>query len=274
MTKNIKRYGATWIKDGDLWLATIHDRYTCMTWKFGNIWQCRIDIPCDPAPNSDVLRTSLGIRIGLEPTESYYKSMKKAVEWVETYIKNGPKSWKELSNDCYEHWPTIYRTELDIIEHVFFCGGNGYGWLDGHIIAEHPEDHFVDQERHESPDSISRIVLDLAEKLGSHSTSKELQKLIDEYKEEERIRKDKEYRKSQIPQPDPETYKFSEHFWEGSANIFCIPDNVADDYLLICKKAWDFFRYKNSNEKISEETRIKHWEAFHQRFNDRLSRLL
>lgn len=274
MSKSIKRYGASWTCNGGTWSTTVHERFECMTWKFGSIWQCRIDTPSDPCPNPDTFRTQFGIRIGLEPTKSYNESMKKAIGWVEGYVKNGPKSWKELSKDCYEHWPTLYQNELDIISHVLFCGGNGYGWLDGHLIAEHPEDHLSYQRQQELPDNTSKIILGLAEKWDYESMPEELQKLIDVYREEERLRKDEEYRRANIPQPDPETCNFSEHASELSALIFCIPDNVADDHLLICKKAWDFYRYRNSNEKIPEETRIKHWEGFHERFKDRLSKLI
>lgn len=279
MTKTIKRYGATWTFNGDVWSTVVHDRFECMTWRFGKIWQCRIDTPCDEAPGLSPMNRGLGIRIGLEPTDAYYKSMKKAIEWVENYIKTGPKSWKELTQDCYNHWPTLYQNELDIINHIFFCGGNGYGWLDGHIIAEHPEDHISSAKRREEDRSkqtdARTLIIQLAEKWDFEGALPEsIKEMAEKYKEEERLENDAEYRKSKIPQPDPETVHFHESFSEDYYNIFCIPDNVADDHLLVCKKAWDFFRYRNSNEKISEEIRIKHWEAFHQRFRDRLNRLL
>lgn len=283
MPKMIKRHGVEWEWDGELWRGLMHDRFEPMTWKFGSIWQCRIDVDHDPKmfPTANPLCVSLGVRVCLEPTKSHDASMKKAIAWVENYVNSGPMTWEQICRNCYDNFPTLFKRESDVIGHVFFTTGGGYGWLDGAIICETPEDRsrmFDEDYDLNFANPIIELVDSFKEKGDLDILPAEIIKMAEERREEVELRRNEkllERETHRLPLPEPEgPMWFSEYISEGYANILCIPENVTDKYLLLCARIWHKFRYENANEKIPEEKKEKYYNEFHNRFNDRLAKLL
>lgn len=281
MTKTAKKYGIEWKCEHDKWEATAYDRYRMMTWKFGDIWQCGINIPfSSPLPNSGSPYANLGVRIGLEPTKSRDASMKKALQWVEDYRKNGPQTWEQICRNCYDKFPTLFKRESDVIKHVFFTIGNGYSWLDGSIICEHPEDttryRKTDlDEYYDRIDASFERIATLCEQWQQENKEipEGLQKFVEEAKER---RKEKilETETHRLPLPEPKEGIDLEYPSEEYSNIMCIPDDVTDDYLLLCSRIWTMFRFNNTNKEVTFEDKKRLYKRFNKRFEDRLARLL
>ena len=109
----------------------VDGRFDVLTWRFGNIHQCKVFVHYSGSRDP----SELG-RIGmcLRPSKTQKEAMQKGLDWVKQYQTRGPLTPDELFPNLYWDWKTIYRTRLDILDHLFFSIGNGYSWLDGSIV--------------------------------------------------------------------------------------------------------------------------------------------
>lgn len=132
----VRACGHVWKPDGDGVATAVHGRFTVTTWRFGDIHQSKVFV--DYPKSRDPVGTEVGIC--LRPGKTRKEAMQHGLAWVDTYIKaGGPEGPDTLFPKLYRDWRTIYRTRLDIIDHIFFTIGNGYTWLDGGIIATSDE---------------------------------------------------------------------------------------------------------------------------------------
>jgi hypothetical protein len=46
---------------------------------------------------------------------------------------------EQVFADCYKYYPDLFRTRVNVIEHLFFVIGNGYRWVDGGLVETNPE---------------------------------------------------------------------------------------------------------------------------------------
>jgi len=127
----VKRYGVEWESTGDGWRGTVLDapRYHPHTWQFGSIHQCVVDIDVKGASDPR------GVHMCLAAQTTRDDAMAHAIEWVRGYQAVGPASVEETLEECFAHYPTLYRTRLNVADHLFCVIGNGYDWLDGAVIS-------------------------------------------------------------------------------------------------------------------------------------------
>lgn len=46
---------------------------------------------------------------------------------------------EQVFADCYKYYPDLFRTRVDVIDHLFFVVGNGYRWVDGVLVEINPD---------------------------------------------------------------------------------------------------------------------------------------
>src|SRR5574342_947291 len=105
-------------------------KFTVHSWPFGQIHQCKI---CVKYPEAK--RDNGEVGIGLSPSKTQKEAFDKGIAWCENYANNGPPSSEQVFKNCYEHYPTLFQTRLEVINHLFFVIGGGYEWLDGSIVC-------------------------------------------------------------------------------------------------------------------------------------------
>lgn len=133
----MKRHGTEWTRDGDGWSGTViaAPRFHPRTWRFGGIWQCVVEID-DPA-----CREPRGVHVCLQHRSTMPAAMAHCVEWVRAYQVSGPSSVEETLHQAFDRWPSLYRTRMDVADHILCTIGNGFSWLDGAALNTGPEDH-------------------------------------------------------------------------------------------------------------------------------------
>lgn len=219
--------------------ARVGNKFIARTWQFGSIDQCVVDV------------VGVDTRICLEPQSARIHAKKHAIEWIRQYEARGPLSVEETFKNCYESYPTLFRTRLDCIDHILFVIGNGYGWLDGACIDESPEE----KSERSSPAYIKQLEAKRAEytkSLGpdtdawhSHVLKRALER--EERGEIQRLWDDLDYRNLndvleledlKKPGPFPDDGKPRIFFPVGQySRILSIPDNVRPDWLEVCLEA-------------------------------------
>ena len=133
----------------DGWITDMTERVSVLTWQFGSVHQCKVYIKYDnmkPAPGFD---NDVGICLTAQPTS--LAAMKHGVEWAMDFINGGVASVERMFADCYKHFPSLFRTRVDVLDHIFFVIGNGYEWLDGAIVCTTPEDFVALPKREKQP---------------------------------------------------------------------------------------------------------------------------
>jgi hypothetical protein len=222
------RAGFKWERCGEDygWVTEVTDRIRAMTWPFGRCYQCVVEM--DYPKSRDPIDGG-SVRIGLEAQPTRDKAMIHGVLWAKRISAEGFQGPEELFADLYRHWPTLNRTRLDVIDHVFFTNGNGYAWLDGCIVSEGPEDHLRYNRKK-----------DLAEKAGHMAN---FRRIVENHKGEDTPLV-QSFRESLNryggegfgPFPDEgkprNFYPICEY-----AKICIVPDDVRDDWLAVCYEA-------------------------------------
>jgi len=204
-------------------VEAVQGRFRSVTWPFGSIYQAKVFVEY-PASKGD---TSIGI--GLRPGKTRKEALERCHTWIEDYKKSGPPSVEQVLHDCYHHWPTIYRTRLDIIDHLFCTIGNGYSWLDGAVYATSPEAHLELSRRRHDPSGFKPLPLDglpddLKEKMIEVNFS--FQALAD-------------MENGPPVGPIPETYAVHRFYpiSESYSEICLVPDDVRPDWLAFTYEA-------------------------------------
>jgi hypothetical protein len=193
----------------------VGDRFEVVTWPFGSIHQSKVFVT---TPGSKSER----VGVCLPPGKTRKEAMQRGLDWVAAY--KAPDSPDELFPKLFRQWRTIYRTRVDIIDHLFFVIGNGYSWLDGAIVptSDYPEEPSVPAPPDGSPEVYSDAFFDL---------SRSEQRVIQEYHY---------YLREQAtpigPLPDdgaPRNFYPVCHY----SAILNIPANVRPEWLLVAYEA-------------------------------------
>jgi hypothetical protein len=159
------------------------------TWQFGSVHQCVINID-DSAS------------VGLLACDSATSALEHGIVWAEAFEKDGVPSIDKLFTDCFQHWPTLYRTRVDVINHVLFTIGGGYTWCRGGILCGDPEDHLGERQH----------------------------------------RRHREKDPAPGPEPDDGGPRDFYPVSDGSSNICRVPDNVTDAWLHLAYEAATMLR--------------------------------
>lgn len=232
--------GHIWHASDD-WETNITDRIKVLTWKFGEIHQCKVFIRYADG-HHPIHGDRVGICLMAQPTR--LEAMKHGVEWAEHYIETGPPTVEQVFSDCYNHWPTIYRTRVDVIDHLFFTNGNGYEWLDGAIQCTGPDDYIESQRReeyrrtHPTEDEIREKEL-FSNMLKKHKEkpylSDDMLAIINDMLD---IKSKKERAKEEgRPLPDDGTLRNFYPVSQDFAEITRVPDDVRPDWLALSYEA-------------------------------------
>lgn len=136
----IKYLGVKWTKEkgeSDLYIGYLDDgRFEMRTWTFGpKVHQARIDV-LYPKTRSEFVKHTGG-RIRILPADhprSRRQAVRAMVEWVKRYKRDGPLPMREEWIRAFRWFGSLYRTRFDFLNQVFIVGGNGYDWLDGHVV--------------------------------------------------------------------------------------------------------------------------------------------
>lgn len=154
----MKRHGIEWVKGEDYdqeWSGIIDGRFCLMTWKFGSIHQCVVDVKYKASHT----------RICLECQKTCDAAMLHALDWFKNY--SGPKSPEETIRDCFDHWPDLYPTRLSVLDSMLVGSGGDHEWLDGGVICTRPEDWLREKPAVKLPDNmLRRLAETLSEKGG------------------------------------------------------------------------------------------------------------
>lgn len=177
------------------------------------------------------------------------------------YIHNGLPSVEQVFKYCYTHFPSIYKTRVDVLSSIFLSGGNGYNWLDGCIINGSPESHICvarrKAETQNDPDRIAANILfqELIDMPGVDEKLKQsIQRMLDRNKPDDRAR----------PLPDDgklRVFRLSKHY----SNIMNVPVNVNSEWLALTYEAAILLRDRSGIEPDSDPKYIeedKKWVAF------------
>jgi hypothetical protein len=214
----MRALGYKWDLWDDVYSAQINDRSYVSVWKFDNIYQCKVFI------NYPIANTRVGIC--LSPKDTQLSAMDSGIVYAKEFAIAKLITVEETFYNCFKYWDSIFKTRLDVIDHLFFVIGNGYEWLDGALINTSPEDYLSSKE--------DERLLSLLETLGQ--------------------KKDKTR-----PLPDD---GLSVSFYPVSkycSNICKIPDDIKPDWLVLCKEAAVILRdrsggiYKNDKAVIQQE---------------------
>ena len=206
----------------DAWYVQI-GRCRVMTWKFGEIHQCVVDIQNPGAKIGDETR------IGFAYTGSADSSLEKGIVWAEEFEKGKISSVEGVFADCFDHWPTLYQTRTDVINHLFFTIGGGYDWINGGIINTGPEDHLESRARDERRKEQSKKRLTAIEALDGEDNTKLREKLTRLLVREEDPAKG--------PHPEDDGPRAFYPACEAYSNICRVPDDVQDDWLKLSYEA-------------------------------------
>lgn len=235
----------------DGWTTNLNERIRLTTWQFGSIHQCVLNI----SYNDD------DVHIGLEPNKTVQEAMAHLVQFGINLIEKGfSQSVEQVFQDCYAHWPSLYRTRLDIINHIFFTIGNGYEWLDGSIICAGPEDHIGARERDEyrrkNPDqstlkSIALFKAIVEDPESSEETKKIAERGLSLYDNET---------ETDFTRPLPDDGQ-PRAFYPvcDSSNICNVPNDVKPDWLALAYEAVILLRDRSG---ISDEVRRNYSEQY------------
>jgi hypothetical protein len=129
----------------------VHDRFLVVTWRFGDIHQSKVFVKYEKSTDQT---DGTGIGVCLPPGRSMKEAMQHGLSWVEQYRENkGPEGPDTMFPKLFARWKSIYRTRLDVLDHLFFVIGNGYAWLDGGIICTSGYEEEVPQQEPLPPDA-------------------------------------------------------------------------------------------------------------------------
>lgn len=105
-------------------------RYHLMVWKFGEIWQCRVDVYDDNVPPGRFFNQT---RLCLNHEATYPEAIKK-VHKVVREVEKGEHlmSVQQYLTWAFSQYPLISESVLDILAHCLLIRAEG--WLDGKMI--------------------------------------------------------------------------------------------------------------------------------------------
>lgn len=161
------QYGdCAWTGDDHLY-ATINDKLTASTWEFGDIHQAVVYVKynhlIDGKKSDHFFDTIYGLSIDLHYGETREQAMQHCLDWIAQYQAKGVPTAEEAFQDCYKYYPDLFPSRAAVLDHWFFVGGNGYGWLDGSIVDTSPDDRELGTS--ECMKEMSRLIKEIEEQL-------------------------------------------------------------------------------------------------------------
>lgn len=204
----MRALGYKWDLWDEVYSTQINERSSVSIWKYGNIHQCKVFI------NYPIAGTRVGIC--LSPKDTQLSAMDRGITYAKEFDLKRTITVDETFNNCFKYWDSIFKTRLDVIDHLFFVIGNGFEWLDGALINISPEDYLSSKE--------DEKLISLLEKLGL---------------------KENKTRPLQDDGLPISFYPVSKY----CSNICKIPDDVQPDWLNLCKEAALALRDRSSSIK-------------------------
>lgn len=198
----------------------VGDKFEVTTWQFGSIHQSKVFV-LYPGSKDPMDRDRIGVC--LAPGKTRKEAMQRGLDWVAAY--KAPDSPDELFPKLFRRWRTIYRTRVDIIDHLFFVIGNGYSWMDGAMVPTSDDDE-GERPVEVPPPGSPKYMSDEYFKL-----PREAQRVIDNAHYHAR-----EEAMPIGPLPDngaPRNFYPVCHY----SGILCIPEDVRPDWLLVAYEA-------------------------------------
>lgn len=124
LRRALKRYKLRPMGDGR---GIVTPAGTAQTWKFGRGYQSVVEVD--------------GVRVCFQQYADEASALERGLQWATELQQSGPPSPDRVITDCFQHWPTLYRTRADVLNRLFFTIGNGYDWLRGGVVTTSPDDH-------------------------------------------------------------------------------------------------------------------------------------
>lgn len=236
MTETRRILGHTWLPYKTGWATQIEQRYSILVSPAGPSFVVRIAVDYAHAPGNAV-----GIMMPGRRTER--EAMQAGIDWVDRHISAGSPDAEEVLKNCYIKWKTIFRTRLDVLDHLFCTIGNGYDWLDGSLVETTIEDQSdIEDWRTTASEGLLKNYLEALPEL-----REQLQASFDEIRLEE-----KELPVGPMPD-DGRPY----HFYPVSefSSLLMIPPDVMPDWLLLAYEVSVALRDRSA-EKAGEEDRV------------------
>lgn len=216
----VRACGHVWYPWQDGVATMVGDRFEVTTWRFGDIHQCKVFV-LYPGSKDPMDRGRIGMC--LAPGKTRREAMQRGLDWAAAY--KAPDSPDELFPKLFRRWRTIYRTRVDIIDHLFFVIGNGYSWVDGAIVPNSDEGD-VERPKVVAPPGSPKYLSDEFFKL-PHA--------------EQRIITDAHYnaREEALPVGPLPDDGAPRNFYPVCqySGILCIPDDVRPDWLAVAYEA-------------------------------------
>ena len=83
------------------------------------------------------------------------------LDWIKRFREEGVPGPEESIAWSFEHYPDLYDTRAEVIDHLFFSGGTGIDWLDGALMDTDQEPVPTYNPMREQLDQMKRIEQDL-----------------------------------------------------------------------------------------------------------------
>lgn len=199
----------------------VGDKFEVTTWQFGSIHQSKVFV-LYPGSKDPMDRDRIGVC--LAPGKTRKEAMQRGLDWVAAY--KAPDSPDELFPKLFRRWKTLYRTRVDIIDHLFFVIGNGYSWMDGAIVSTSEEGRDEEETRVVLPPGSPKY---LSSEFFKLSRLEQREITTAHYQAEEDAM-------PTGPLPDdgrPRNFYPVCHY----SGILCIPEDVRPDWLLVAYEA-------------------------------------
>jgi hypothetical protein len=167
----------------------------------------------------------------LLPCDSASSALEKGIVWVEE-LKPERFTVANVFAECFDHWPSLYRTRVAVIDSLFFVIGGSYEWLDGSIVCTTPEDYLESRARDaRRAERLKASIVEL-EKIGALEQIEILKKRLEPDDAESGL----------CPIPDDGKPRSFYPVSRAHSNICCVPDDVKDDWFAVAYEAAKILR--------------------------------
>ncbi len=185
--------GVRWEQNADTWVTVINDRFYCLTWKFGTIHQAKVVIKYQFGGHESTLFEGRSSSVGLQPGKTQVEAMRRTVEWVRDYQKNGSPKAPVVIDRALKYYRDIFPDRAEVLDHIFFSGGgNGYDWFDGSIL-NHTQDDDLDErmlqdtlKTHDQYENWEETIAEIIKVLPAKDTKDIRKKLKEQNKKEQK----------------------------------------------------------------------------------------
>lgn len=126
-----------WITNNNYIQANINNKFFIDIWKFGNIYQCKVNVNYDhKIDNKSISNDNVGVC--LKPANNVLDAKINCINWINDY-KNLYSLPDILIDNSLKKYPSLFPNRIAVIDQYFFVIGCGYFWLDGALYS-HPDE--------------------------------------------------------------------------------------------------------------------------------------